>query len=138
MCIDTEGSFTCACHEDYALAADLRSCEAIALDKLASRADGFLSRKLTESFSIMSFILCLIIACVVIFTSLRRRTATGHLNSNLRNSAGVYAGGESGIDAAKEVTNKFGSINSKLSMVSSMSSHHDTDVLHEYTNHAQE
>ncbi|ELU11156.1 hypothetical protein CAPTEDRAFT_224257 [Capitella teleta] len=141
MCIDTDGSFTCACHEGFALAADMHTCEVIAIEKLGERADGFLSRKLSESFSLVSFIMCIIniILIVVVVVTCKRRNTNGHLNSNLRQSAGMYTGGEAGIEAAKGATNKFDSISSKLSMVSSVSSHNnDTDVLHEYTNGALE
>lgn len=106
---------------------------------LMERTQGFLSRKLDESFSTISFILCLIniIVLIVILTYCKRRqNSPGHFSTNLRHSAGIYAGGEAGNEAAKEATNAYGTITSKLSLVSTISSHSDTDILHEHTNNA--
>jgi hypothetical protein len=100
------------------------SSTALVIEQLAERTHGFLSRTLSESFSLVSFIICLInvVLLVVVVVMCRQRRQSGHAASNLRQSAGIYSGGE-------EPTKDFGSINSKLSMVTTVSNHSDTDNL---------
>ena len=98
------------------------------MESLTDRAHGFLTRKLSESFSFFAFIMCLINFFLIIalaFTCMRRNKRKHYTARNLLQGTGVYAGGEAGNEAAKEATNAYGTINSKLSLVSTYSGSSD-------------